>query len=793
MDGGFDSRIDPETGDLIYNRKAAPAGPSKDRLAERMDESTRARLSDMLTENISFDEDGQSSQTTRRAGFFELLGIGEDPEPDDDEEAADNSNHPLMLTALLRFQAKALSTLLPSDDVAVRTKPAQDLDQIKDPDQRAAAQEEFDEAGDRVADFYTEYLFERLPAYEEDTDAILYDMGLLGLGIRKIGLDRSNPLTPVTVDQVPLEDLIISYNTKNLRRGRITHRIDMPTTELARRLSSGQYRPVRLSQDYGLDKSDVTGARDAAYGLGDLQDTETHRIYESHCELVLKDDPHPRGFARPYIVTIHANSNEILAIERNWRSNDASETPIEHFVAYPYHPGKNASAGVGLGDILGGITRSLRKAQRRSFEAAYLQNHPSGFKLSSMSVRDEGTRVRRGEFIDIDSPTQDIRAALMPHVFAGPSQGLLALSEALEQSGKELGGIASIDFAALMKSGVAAGPAMAAFEESTEFQTAVHRRLYKAHRKELKLIHDRMREVYGNEPVVYGDGRRALRPGDLIKTEVIPYMKPGEVSRQRMILEAQATYELSGEAPDIIDRRVAVEEYLRAMGRSNIDDILLPPPGEAPPPEPADPITEYTAALAEQPIAAGPEQNHAAHIVAHAAQMRLVQNSDLPVEQGEAVMAALSAHIAEHMGLQLLMQVSASLGVPPDQLQGLPPAAEMQLAQAIQRFEEEARPPEAEDTRIATARIKAETDREKSLVSQQEARAKEAHDRAMKEAEHRHELDMQRVKDDAARELQRVKDEAAMDREVEDNTAAVRIAKMKGGANNAGARAGTKP
>jgi hypothetical protein len=783
MDGNLEFSTDAQSGDVFY----APASPRQaagGELMAQLDATTRDRIVDLVMKNVQTDEDNGEDRATMRAAFFDLLGLGKESEPDDDEEAADTSDHTLMLTALLRFQAKAVSVLLPADDSAVRTRPAADLDEIDDPDERDAELERANEAGRRVAAFMTEYLFERLPAYEAETDQILHDMGLLGLGVRKVTLDRTDRWTPVRAEYVPLEDLIVSYNTRDLRSGRLTHRIEMGTNDLIRRIVTGQYRPAKLTESGQPEKPTITEARDTVYGLGDAPDAETHRIYECYCDLFLDADPHPQGLARPYVVTVHSASQELLAIQRNWRENDEAEVPIEHFVGYVYHPGKKASVAIGLGDLLANVTRALRKAQRRGLEAAYLQNHPSGFKLASFSVRDENTRVKRGEFIDVDSPGQDIRQAVMPHTFMGPSAGLLQLAEGMESNGKELGGIASIDFAALMKSGVAAGPAMAAFEESTEFQTSVHRRLYTGHRKELKLIQDRMREAYGNGAVVYGDGRKTLRPGDLRMVDIIPYMKPGQASKQRMLLEAQALYDVSKDMPDIVSRRRAGENFLRALGVANLDELMLPDP-EDEPPAPMDPISEYAMVLAGKPIAAGLAQNHQAHIDTHAAQMRMLSMSQLPVEQGDAAQSVLAAHIAEHMGMQLMVEIAARIGVSPDAFQGMPPEMESQIApmiaEAALQLEAMRRPAEQPDTRVATAQIKAQTD---ALKMQTDANRD-----AMKQ---RHEKEMQLLKAAQARELQDVKDAAAMDREIEDNATAVRIAQMKNGGGGSSARATTR-
>jgi hypothetical protein len=789
-------------GDLIFTRDedgvtfgppapppAPEAVPHSANLATMIQQTSLDAIAETLTETVAFDQDGLSPWEEIATDVMDHLGVGPDAEPDDgSDETSDTSSHTLMLTALLRFQAKALSVMLPSDDMAIRTKPAFDLTQIEDEAQRDEMTEKISAAERRVQQFYTDYLFHKLPSYEEDTDQILHDMGLMGVGLRKIVVDRSRTATPVMPEYVALGDLIVSYSSRNFRMGRYAHKMDMPTGDLIRRIQTGVYRPIKLVDQDTPDSTALSDARDKVYGLvpANLMNSETHRIYEVYTHLYLAADQHPLLLPRPYIVTIHSASREILAIQRNWDAADPDETPLEHFVGYIYHPGKNAVTGLGLGQILLQTTKALRKAQRRTLEAGYLQNHPSGFKLSNLSIRNGDTKVRPGEFVDVDSPTGDIRAALMMHPFQGPSQGLMALAQTLEANGRELGGIASIDFASLMKAGVAAGPAMAAFEESTEFQTSVHRRLYKAHRKELEIIHDRMRLVVGNKPVLFGTDQ-TLQPGDLTAVDILPYMQPGQASRQKVIMEAQAIWDLAKDNPDLLNKRRAAENFIRALGSPDADRLVIPDPEEE---EvlPADPITEYTMILGGRPVKAGPMQNHQAHIDAHGAQMRMVQTSSLPVEQGEAVMASLAAHIAEHMGLQLMVEAAGMIGISLDKIgPDMAPEIEAQLApmlaQAVMQIEAARRPPDPEEARIETARVVGQSRIEATRVAA-EGRL------ALADMQARHQQELEDLKAKHAKDLQDIKDSAALDREIEDNTTALTIAKLKGSGKTAEAPAG---
>lgn len=791
-DGTMQLSTDPETGDLVYAypdpNKPAQIGEGDHfaNLVSKLEQRTLDSLCSMLTELVTYDEEGRHDWAEIAKDAYKLLGIGPESDPDGEDNDGNTSDHPLMLTALTRFQSKAYAALLPEGNRVVRTEPSIDLDDIEDPKKREEVQQAATEAGARVERFYRHYLFERVHSYEADTDQILHDCGMLGMGVRKIFVDKSRQNTPVRPIHIPLSNIILSYDAKDFRCGRITHKMDMPTTELVRMIRTGQYtvnNGVSLTPD-SPDKDPLTAQIDHIVGLtdGGLRDNETHRVYEIHCDLYLTEDAHELGLARPYIVTIHATSREVLSVVRNWEENDVDEDRIEHFVAYPFSPGKGPTTPLGLGHILSNITRALRDAQRAGLDAGYYQNHPSGFKLASFKVRDEATKIRYGEFVDVDSPVDDIRKALQMHTFEGPSPGLMALAEKMEANGKELGGIATIDFAQLMKAGMAAGPAMAAYEESSTFQTAIHRRLYKAMATELRLIHNRMRQVHGGRPILYGTSGR-LKQDDLLKVNILPAMKPGEASKQKTILEAQALWDMSKEMPDVISKREAATELLRALGKPNIDDILIPDPEENPP-EPMDPVSEYGMILQGEAVKAGIAQNHQAHIDAHSIQMKMLASSDLPVEQGEAAMASIASHIAEHMAQQALVEVATALGIPPQQfMEGIPPELEVQIApriaQALQQLEQRRADMQADeqDNKLAIEQTK-----QQGKLRELEIKARQ--DREMEAIKHRHAL-----------ELQNLKDGNAMQREEADNEAALEIAAMKGGGSNksnasAGARSG---
>jgi len=727
-------RRDEETGDIIVGEeqqievKPGPVGHGAN-LALSLDRAKLDEIGGYITQKADADKSSRGEWEEQNTRAMKLLGIGPESDSDDTEyESANTSDHPLLLAALTRFQSTALSEMLPPEKVCTAVC-AFDLDGL-DKEQRGDAERAIEKAIKRVEAYYLDYLGSKLPSYEEDTDLILRDCGLMGVGIRKIYVDPTLPSAPVRADYVPLEDLFISYDAKSTRVGRITHRMRVNASDLVRYMVNGIYRVVDMATGDTADQDAVTRQRDIIQGISDahLNGDEAYTLYETHANLFLEDDPHPQGLSRPYVITTAKANGQVLAIRRNWVDGDPEERRIEHFVAYPYHPGKSSIFALGLGALLANQTEALRDGQRAGLDAAYLANHPAGFKKSTMSIRDDNTRVIPGSFVDVDSPAAGpISDSLMLHPFKGPDQGLMSLMDRMEVNGKELGGIATADLTSMMGPSVAPGPAMAAYDEQTKFQSAVHRRLYKANKTELTLIHQRMREIFGNQTVPFGQNS-ALQPEDLILTKLLPAMDPSQISRARRMMEAQVKLDTATANPDVMDKRAALIDFLNAIGASDIDHLLLPEPQEA---KPADPLTEYTRALKRVPIVAGPAQNHAAHIDAHMASLKGLQTAPVSAEDGEMAMAALAAHITEHFALDMAVQVAAAMGIPMEAFaEGIPPEVEYQIApmiaETMAQIEQMRAGPTEEDIKVQIEQIRAENKVAVERIRSETTLAKEA-------------------------------------------------------------------
>jgi hypothetical protein len=133
-------------------------------------------------------------------------------------------------------------------------------------------------------------------------------------------------------------------------------------------------------------------------------------------------------------------------------------------------------------------------------------------------------------------------------------------------------------------------------------------------------------------------------------------------------MQYQAALQLAAQAPGLYDLPMLHRQMMELIGIPNADKIV-PSEDEG---TPVDPVTENQNILTMKPVKSFEWQDHQAHLNVH---MTLkndpqfgqeVQNTQL----GGAKLAALDAHVSEHLGFLFRSQIEEELGAP------LPPMGE---------------------------------------------------------------------------------------------------------------------
>ena len=570
-------------------------------LALKLDQSALGMLADELLTDIDADEMSRAEWQERAAELIVLLGLRVDKDRNDSDtgvEGMSSVRHPLLLEACIRFQANARSELLPSDgpvkirnDETVGNQPAP-IGHNGGPPLENDQGDEMTLA-DALEKDMNHYLTVVATEYYPDTDRMLFNVGLIGDGFKKIYHCpvRRRPVS----ESVPATDLIVSNNATDLSNAsRITHRIKMRKSMIKRMQLVGQYRDVALGDPGYLDQTPTERERDDQQGITATQPLRPEQadrlIYESLCEIIVPGDEHKEkgkatGLASPYKVTIDKASREILDIRRNWRENDDLRMPKRMYVQFPYIPALGFYS-IGLGMILGNTTNALTAAWREMLDAGMFASFP-GFLMSKAAARQNTNhfRVPPGAGVPIETGGMPIQEAVMPLPYKEPSAALMTLIQEVEQTGQRLGGTAEINVGE-GRQDAPVGTTIALIEQATKPLDAVHKRLHAAQSEEFQILKDLFAEDpeafwrFNKKPATQWDRDTLLKA--LQDNDVVPAADPNTSSHVMRVMKATAVKQIAQMAqPGTYDMKEVDSWIFRTLGVKDYDAFFMSPAEQA--------------------------------------------------------------------------------------------------------------------------------------------------------------------------------------------------------------------
>jgi hypothetical protein len=595
--------------------------------------------------------------------------------------------HPLLGEAVTTFQAQAYKELLPAGG-PVKTQVIGAYDSLAE------------EQAQRVKEFMNYQITHVMEEFDEELDQMLFYLPLAGSAFKKVYYDES--LGRAVSKFVAPEDLIVPYYTTDLETcNRITNVIKISENEVRKLQSVGFYKKIDISSGDSADE--YSGVKEEIDKLSGMEpsydDGEVSLLYEVHCNLDLDgfedtdDEGRLTGVKLPYIVTIDANSNDILSVRRNYREDDPLKTKIEYFVHFKFLPGLGFY-GFGLTHMIGGLSKASTSIMRQLIDAGTLANLPAGFKTRGIRIRDEDTPIQPGEFRDVDAPGGSLRDSIQPLPFKEPSGTLLQLLNILVNSGQKFASIAEIN-TGQGNPNAPVGTTLALLERSTKVLSAIHKRLHNSQKKEFKILSDVFQEYLPQEyPYAVANNETTIKLSDFDeKVDIFPISNPDIFSQSQRIAMAQEMMQLVQSNPQVHGPNGTYEAYKRmyaAIGVDNVEQILTPPP-------PTDPLPleagfENNQLLLGQQAQAFPQQNHDAHIAIH---MSLLNTP--PVQMNAQVQALIHSHIMQH--LQMKADILGEQQMPPEV---------MQQFQQIQQQAQQASPQEAQNLSLQAGDILAQ-------------------------------------------------------------------------------------
>ena len=634
-------------------------------LAEVLDDSVLAELADELVGLVSADYDSRKDWADSFVKGLDVLGFKyeERTEPWD---GACGVYSTVLAEAAIRFQAETMSETFPAaGPVKVKILGEENKDK--------------EEAADRVKADMNYELTERMVEYRSEHERLLYSLGLAGSAFKKVYFDPN--IGRQVAMYIPAEDVVVPYGASHIETAeRVTHIMRKTKNELKKLQAVGFYKEVELGepQPYHTDIEE----RKAEEGGYSLTDDDRYSLYEVHADLVIDDvDEDDDEIAKPYVVTLERGTNQILSIRRNWNPDDPLMLKRQHFVHYVYVPGFGFY-GLGLIHIIGGYAKAGTSIIRQLVDAGTLANLPGGLKSRGLRIKGDDTPIEPGEFEDVDVPSGSIRDNILPLPYKEPSQTLLALLERITNEGRRLGAISDMNISD-MSANAPVGTTLALLERTLKPMAAVQARVHYAMKQEFKLLKAIMAEhapeEYAYEPV---RGEVSARVADYMSVDVIPVSDPNSSTMAQRVVQYQAVLQMSQSAPQIYNLPQLHRQMIEVLGVKNADK-LVPTTDDA---KPTDPVSENMDALVGKPMKAFIYQDHEAHIATHQAFMQDPQIMQMIGQnpQAKPIMAALQAHIAEHLGFNYRKQMEEKLGAPlPPPNEELPEQVEVNLAKLV--------------------------------------------------------------------------------------------------------------
>ena len=668
---------DPESVEISMDGMEIDLEPGKeqddefnDNLAEYVDDDVLATLAGDLLSDIDDDISARKDWMQTYVDGLELLGmrLEERSEP---WEGACGVYHPLLSEALVKFQSETIMETFPAAG-PVKTQ----IIGKETPQKRKAAE--------RVRDDMNYQLTDVMKEYRPEHERMLWGLGLSGNAFKKVYFDPA--LDRQVSIFIPAEDVIVPYGASNLESAeRVTHVMRKTKNELRKLQVAGFYRDVDLPEptntldDVEKKIAEKMGFRATSDDRYKLLETQVFLDLEGYED---KDDKgKPTGIALPYIVTIDKSSQEILAIRRNWEPDDEGCQKRNHMVHYGYIPGFGFYC-FGLIHLIGAYAKSGTSILRQLVDAGTLANLPGGLKSKGMRTKGDDTPIAPGEWRDVDVASGTIRDNILPLPYKEPSQVLSGLMDKIIDEGRRFASAADMKISD-MSGNSPVGTTLAILERTLKIMSAVQARIHYAMKEEFRLlkriIADYTPEDYSYDPV---EGSRRAKKSDYDNVEVIPVSDPNAATMSQKVVQYQAVMQMAQQSPQIYDQVELNRQMLEVLGIKNIGKLI--PSAEDH--KPKDPVSENMAVLNNKPVKAFVYQDHEAHIAVHTSAMQDPKIAQIVGQnpQAQMMMAAMMAHINEHVAFQYRKDIEEQLGIPlPKMDEELEPEMELEISRAM--------------------------------------------------------------------------------------------------------------
>lgn len=409
----------------------------------------------------------------------------------------------------------------------------------------------------RVAQYLSTTLMYRVEGWEEDTDALLLQLPIVGCAFRKVCMVDGE----LHVSLVPALNLVAPMKAKDVASSpRLTEVIeDVYPYLIAERMASGTYRQVELTPESDDDEAPRT-------------------ILEQHRLMDMDED----GVPEPYIVTVDKATSEVLRLESNFSMAEAMHpgTRVKklsvYYVKYDFFPHpKGGFYGIGFGHLLDPITEVVNTQINQLIDAGTAQIAGGGFIAGGVRLQGNSSRVKLkpGEFAVINGVTgTQLREAIFERTVPEPSQVAFQLLDMMLSASKDIASVKDVVTGDASNMGQV-GTTMALIEQSLQVFSAIYKRVYRSLKSEFEMVYDCLSRWGGQKAAQdYAnvlDDPQANFQTDFAEPDfdIRPVSDPGNVTNIQKMARAQFLQGFLGRGLNDF------EIYNRIFEAANIEDI----------------------------------------------------------------------------------------------------------------------------------------------------------------------------------------------------------------------------
>ena len=609
-------------------------------LAEDIPETSLKELATDLLDAIARDKEARKLRDKQYEEGIKRTGLGDDAPGGAQFQGASRVVHPILTEVCVDFAARTIKEIFPRTGAS--SGPVKD--QIV-----GTPTAEKEEKAKRKTVYMNWQLTQQMPEFRNELEQLLTQVPLGGAQYLKLTWDkrlkRPRPYM-VTIDDMYLPYAATSFYTAE----RKTHRQLVTQLEFDRRVLSELYRDIELVAVSAPEQTKAAQANDKIEGReqNDYYDEDGLReIFEIYVECEIDEDKETKGDTAPYIVTVDAISQEILAIYRNWDEDDSRRVALDWIIEWPFVPWRGAYP-IGIVHMIGGLSAAITGSLRALMDSAHIQNSQTGLKLKGGSRGGQSLNIQPTQVIEVEgSPNNDdIRKTFMPLPFPGPSQTLFTLMGFLVDAAK---GVVRTTFEDLSDNPdrLPVGTTLALIEQGMTVFNAIHARLHDSMGKTLKVLH-RLNATYLDEQVVIDElGELIVKRSDFEgPMDVVPVSDPNIFSEIQRFAQLQLIEQRAQAMPQLYDLRKVEEMILDRTKIPNARDLLI----KQPEPQRLNAVNENVAATMGAPIVAFPDQDHLSHIQVH---LSYITNPLLGASQIMApiVIPSMLNHVKDHLAL----------------------------------------------------------------------------------------------------------------------------------------------